>query len=340
MNWIQDAGHGGSDPGAVSHGNTEKVYTLEAALYVDKRLADHGIDSDLTRSRDVTLGPNQRTKIVSNYKKCISHHFNAGGGSGAEAIHSIYSDGKFERMLIEEFKKAGYPVRPRSVFFRKNSSGGDYYYMNRETGNCRTTILEYDFVDGPQADKIKDKAYREGMYECVVRAICRDEGVTYRPPVVTKPLVVEYFNLFVDGALIGKYTAYNALKFAGEYLDKGAKEITMVIEGVAKAFDEKPKTQVSNLYLLYVDGKLIGRYTPYNALKFAGEHLDKGTKEITMVIEGVAEAYEEKPKPQVSNLYLLYVDGKLIGRYTAYNALKFVGEHLDKGAKEITIVRE
>lgn len=179
MSWIQDAGHGGEDPGAVSHGNTEKVYTLEAALYVDKRLADHGISSDLTRSSDVTVGPNQRTTKVRNYSKCISHHFNAGGGAGAEFIHSIYADGKFEAILMDEFKKAGYPVR--RIFTRKNSNGDDYYYMHRETGNCRTTILEYEFVDGANSEKIKDKAYREGMYECAVRAICRDEGVTYKP---------------------------------------------------------------------------------------------------------------------------------------------------------------
>nr|ADF97540.1 PlyM15 [uncultured phage] len=184
--WIQDAGHGGKDPGAVTKGNTEKVYTLEAALYVDKRLDELGIKSDVTRSSDVTLDQGPRTGKVKAFDKCISHHFNAGGGSGFEAIHSIYSNGKFEHLIAEEFKKAGYPVRPRSVYFKKYGNN-DYYYMHRQTGKCRTTIVEYDFVDGPQSEKIKDKAYREGMYECVVRAICRDEGVTYKAPNQPKP---------------------------------------------------------------------------------------------------------------------------------------------------------
>ncbi|THE13919.1 N-acetylmuramoyl-L-alanine amidase [Bacillus timonensis] len=179
MSWIQDAGHGGSDPGAAKDSNIEKVFTLEAALYVNRRLSELGIASSLTRTGDVTLNPAPKTSKVKPYKKCISHHFNAGGGSGAETIHSIYSDGKFEKLLIEELKKAGYPVRPRPVYTRKNSSGGDYYYMHRLTGSCRTTILEYEFVDGPQSEKIKDKTYREGMYECVVRAICQEEGVHY-----------------------------------------------------------------------------------------------------------------------------------------------------------------
>jgi N-acetylmuramoyl-L-alanine amidase len=181
--WINDGGHGGKDPGACSNGNIEKVYTLEASLYVDKRLADHGIESDVSRSGDVTLDEDPRINKVKKYKKCISHHFNSGGGSGVETIHSIYSDGKFETSIIEEFRKAGYPVRTRPVFFKTlpSNSKQDYYYMHRRTGACRTSIVEYDFVDGPQSEKIKNIDYRVGMYECVVRAICKDEGITYKP---------------------------------------------------------------------------------------------------------------------------------------------------------------
>lgn len=174
--WIMDAGHGGSDPGAVSHGNVEKNYTLEAELYVAKRLKELGIPCDVTRTSDTTLDEVPRVLMVKDHAYCLSHHFNAGGGTGAEFIHSIYGDGKFEHILKDEFEKAGYPVR--RVFCRRGSNG-DYYYMHRRTGSCNTTIIEYDFVDGANADKIKDRAYREGMYECVVRAVCRQENVSY-----------------------------------------------------------------------------------------------------------------------------------------------------------------
>lgn len=177
---INDAGHGGNDPGAISNGNIEKKYTLEAALYVQKRLKELGFDNDVTRNEDITLSNSERTNKVKQYQYCISHHFNAGGGSGAETIHSIYADGKFEQLIIEEFKKAGYPVRPNPIYSKKNSKGKDYYFMHRETGNCRVTIVEYDFVDGPQSEKIKNKVYREGMYECVIRAICKKHDIEYK----------------------------------------------------------------------------------------------------------------------------------------------------------------
>ncbi|WP_180271575.1 N-acetylmuramoyl-L-alanine amidase [Fredinandcohnia onubensis] len=240
MSWIQDAGHGGSDPGAVANGNTEKIYTLEAALYVDKRLAELGISSELTRSSDVTINPEPRTSKVKKYKKCISHHFNSGGGSGVEAIHSIYSNGNFEQILIEEFRKARYPVRPRPVYTRKNSSGGDYYYMHRLTGNCRTTILEYEFVDGSQSEKIKNKSYREGMYECVVSAICLDEGVSYvgpesEPVPKTEPKIVNppKENLVVDGYL-GPKTISPLQRYFGTPVDGYISKPSIVIKALQK----------------------------------------------------------------------------------------------------------
>ncbi len=188
MSTINDGGHGGKDPGASANGIVEKVYTLEAELYVHNRLLDHGVASSVTRTSDTTLEETHRVNKVSNYKYCLSHHFNAGGGAGAEFIHSKHSDGAFEKMLVEEFKNAGYPLRPKPIFTRLLQNGLDYYYMHRRTGSCQTTIIEYDFVDGPNAENLKDKAYREGMYECVVRATCRREGVAYKPKSIPTPV--------------------------------------------------------------------------------------------------------------------------------------------------------
>lgn len=189
MYWIQDAGHGGKDPGAVANGNIEKNYTLEAALYVNKRLNELGINSTCTRMGDVDLEENNRVNMVKNYKKCISHHFNAGGGSGVECIVSKNSNQQLAKQIINQFKENQLPIRPKSVYTRQLVNGQDYYYMHRRTGNCDVIIVEYDFVDGPQSDKIKDKIYREKMYELVVKAICIDEKVPYSLP-IKKPVEV------------------------------------------------------------------------------------------------------------------------------------------------------
>lgn len=218
--WINDAGHGGDDPGAMANGYVEKEFTLEAEFYVDRRLADLGISSHCTRHDDGGISREYRTDKCSQYNKGISHHFNAGGGEGAEFIHSIYTNGAFEKMLEEEFRAAGYPVRRSFTRTYPGNANLDYYYMNRETGDCRMTIVEYEFLDGDNADKLKSKAYREGMYECVVKAICRDEGVKYVPkekPKQEAPDSGTYYRV-VTGSFQDKENAEDRMK---DLKDKG-----------------------------------------------------------------------------------------------------------------------
>lgn len=238
--YIEDPGHGGKDPGAVSNGNIEKVYTLEAGLYVDKRLGEHGIDSVMTRSSDVTLDSGPRAEKVrkSGAKRCLSHHYNAGGGTGAEFIHSIFTkDPILEKAMAEEFKKAGYPVR--RIFDRAGSNGWDYYYMHRDTGAVETTIIEYDFVDGGNKEKIKSKDYRVGMYEAVIRAVCRVEGVKYKAPTqkaVETPKSAPasdknttdgiIHRVIVNGTQIGAYDVAETISdIVFDHVAKGAKKI-------------------------------------------------------------------------------------------------------------------
>ncbi len=48
-----DAGHGGSDPGAVYNGRQEKDDTLRLTLAVGEILQNNGIDVEYTRTTDV-----------------------------------------------------------------------------------------------------------------------------------------------------------------------------------------------------------------------------------------------------------------------------------------------
>ena len=83
---VIDAGHGGSDPGAVGNGITEKDYTLKISQYMANRLRDLGADVTLTRNIDETLSPTDRVNRVLNAYGdskdvvVISNHINAGGG--------------------------------------------------------------------------------------------------------------------------------------------------------------------------------------------------------------------------------------------------------------------
>ena len=82
---VIDAGHGGSDPGAVGNGITEKDYTLKISQYMANRLRDLGADVTLTRNVDETLSPTDRVnRILDAYGNnpnviVVSNHINAGG---------------------------------------------------------------------------------------------------------------------------------------------------------------------------------------------------------------------------------------------------------------------
>lgn len=85
---VIDAGHGGSDPGAVSGTSLEKDYTLLISKYIYDRLKEMGIPVYITRDKDITLNPTDRVnevlKAFGNNKDVvvISNHLNAGGGDG------------------------------------------------------------------------------------------------------------------------------------------------------------------------------------------------------------------------------------------------------------------
>lgn len=181
MSTINDAGHGGTDPGAVANGVQEKVWALEASEYVNKRLNELGIKSTQTRSTDEGMTNTERTNRVKNSGAmiCLSHHFNAGGGEGVETIHSIHSNPELATKIAHAIRDAG--QRFRRVFSRQGSNG-DYYFMHRMTGSVQTIIIEYGFLDNlSDVNKLKSKEYREKLYEAVVKVMCEHYKVAYKP---------------------------------------------------------------------------------------------------------------------------------------------------------------
>src|SRR5699024_9468121 len=108
---------------------------------IAKILSHNGISYERTRTSDTTVEPNARAARVKNSGAdyCISSHINAGGGQGAETIHSIYSQtGKrLAEMILKELGEIG--LKTRRAYSRAGSNG-DYYFMHRQTGSVTTII--------------------------------------------------------------------------------------------------------------------------------------------------------------------------------------------------------
>ena len=180
---IIDPGHGGTDPGAIGFGIREKDWNLRISLYQYERLKELGANVAITRTNDKTLDSVARTNLIKNkYDIAISNHWNAFNGSarGIETIHSIHGGKALATSIAEMLLKVtGLPLR--RVFSRKNSSGGDYYFMHRLTGSTTTIIIEYGFIDNVTYHTwYKNDSNFNKAAEAVIEAVCKEIGITYK----------------------------------------------------------------------------------------------------------------------------------------------------------------
>ena len=178
-----DPGHGGKDGGGGTNKYfKEKELVLRISKYQEQRLEELGFEVYMTRTRDVSMKPNERILRVRNSKSdiCISNHINAGGGDGAEVIRSIYNNTELPALIGEKLKSKGQNVR--RIFTRSYNSDSsiDYYYMVRETGNShKNLIVEYGFADSPGDDVEQLRNNWESYAEAVVEALCIYFDVPY-----------------------------------------------------------------------------------------------------------------------------------------------------------------
>ena len=182
---VIDAGHGGSDSGAVGNGIIEKDYTLKISQYIADRLKQLGADVYMTRTTDETLSPDDRTnrvlKAFGNDKDVlvISNHINAGGGDGAEVIYALRVSDALPNLILNNLGEEGQNIRKAYQRRLPSNPSKDYYFMLRNTGNTEAMIIEYGFLDSKSDDVVQLKSNWQNYAEAVVRAIAEYTGLNY-----------------------------------------------------------------------------------------------------------------------------------------------------------------
>ena len=184
---VVDAGHGGSDPGAVNGNFKEKDFNLQSANYIYNRLNELGVPVAITRTDDEDIGRNERLRRMLNSFGndedviILSNHINAGGGEGAEVVYSLRNNDTLAKMILNEIGNAG--QIQRKVYQRRlpEDPSKDYYYIMRQTPNTEAVLIEYGFIDNQRdLNKLQNNLldYAEG----VVKAVTNYIGVPYLPP--------------------------------------------------------------------------------------------------------------------------------------------------------------
>lgn len=165
---IIDAGHGGRDPGAVSHGQTEKVLALDTAKRLQRQLGGK-VRTILMRDGDSFVDLDDRVARASgkNGAILVSLHYNSSRSNirGPETYYwRVDSHGIATR--IQRNMEAVSPV--------ESGNRGKVRRRLRLTRNPNipSVLVEIGYLSNPSEAKLcADPSYRERMAKTIARAI-------------------------------------------------------------------------------------------------------------------------------------------------------------------------
>ncbi|WP_123043171.1 N-acetylmuramoyl-L-alanine amidase family protein [Cohnella candidum] len=162
---VIDAGHGGSDPGAISvTGKAEKTFTLAVAKKVQALLAkESGIEVLMTRTGDTYPTLNDRTNLANNTGAdvFVSIHANIGPSSanGTEVYYLQNNSKTLANIMHDNIQKM--------VGFNDRGVKTANYHVIRES-DMPSVLLEMGFLSNPSDEK---KLYTDSVQQKMAEAI-------------------------------------------------------------------------------------------------------------------------------------------------------------------------
>lgn len=173
-----DAGHGGTDPGAVYKGRREADDALQLTLAVGEILQNHGFDVEYTRTTDVYESPYQKAMEAneSGVDYFVSIHRNSyptdNEVSGVESLVYDLSGIKYEmakniNAQLEDigFVNLGVHARPNLVVLKRTKMPAvlvEAGFINSDTDN-QLFDESFDDIANAIADGIMDTVMKPGM---------------------------------------------------------------------------------------------------------------------------------------------------------------------------------
>lgn len=168
-----DAGHGGSDSGAVGNGIKEKDITLKIALKIRDLIRKYdGVETKMSRTTDKTVSLQQRTDEANKWGAdfFLSVHINAGGGIGYEdfiydKLSNTSETAKIRDIIHSEIIKI--------VDFTNRGKKKANFHVLRET-KMIAMLSENGFIDNKSdTDKLKSDSYLDKIAQGHVSGISK-----------------------------------------------------------------------------------------------------------------------------------------------------------------------
>ncbi|MFH0070694.1 N-acetylmuramoyl-L-alanine amidase [Peribacillus sp. NPDC056705] len=156
-----DAGHGGTDPGAVGNGLKEKDLTLKIATMVKSMLEDYkDVSVKMSRTGDTYPSLSARTKAANEWGANIflSIHINAGGGTGYEDY--IYTSASAKS---KEYQSTIHTEIMKLIDMKDRGKKSANYQVLR-TSSMPAVLTESGFIDhAGDAAKLKTSMFIENL---------------------------------------------------------------------------------------------------------------------------------------------------------------------------------
>lgn len=156
-----DAGHGGTDVGAVNKNRYEKDDNLKIAKLIEKYLQEHGIKTVMTRDNDTNVSLRQRCKIANREEADIFvsvHRNSATTGNGIEIWTSSLKKKKDLNLANSILQKlAETEIQGNRGVKSGTAKGGftDYYVLkNTQMPSC---LVELGFISDDKDNELFDK---------------------------------------------------------------------------------------------------------------------------------------------------------------------------------------
>ena len=184
------AGHGGTDPGAVSNGLYEKTINLNTLVACKSELERHGITVVCSRIKDENDPVSQEVKEAnaSGADIAVSFHVNAGGGDGFEVYY--HESSKHGKKLAELCEKC---IKNLGQNSRGIKRGDHLYFVKRTT--MPAVLVESFFIDNEKDRTVGDTISEHTNFGIAyAKAILEYLGVAYKPKKTYKVQVGAYTN--------------------------------------------------------------------------------------------------------------------------------------------------
>ncbi len=171
-----DAGHGGTDSGAVGNGIKEKDITLKTALKAGEVLKKQGFDIVFTRVSDNYINLGERCRIANskNADLFISFHVNSAGNSQASGTETLCFEKNYFAELVQKSLIDNLGTKNRGIKERK-----DLAVLNGTRMNA--VLIEMAFISNfDDAKLLKSDLFIDDCVVSVAMAVCGYFGIKYK----------------------------------------------------------------------------------------------------------------------------------------------------------------